>query len=138
MLKLVTKVAIAVMLQALCGHAFVTSLNPAFRPVSLWMSAEESEGQLSAEDEDLSGMQSAALDWSKKQRDMGGDDLLRKRFLVIGGGWGGWGAAKALCESGIDADVTLLDALPDPTGVGDRGHVPPRPSHNDAFTTLPS
>eukprot|EP00746_Dinoflagellata_sp_MGD_P003762 gnl/MRDRNA2_/MRDRNA2_107294_c0_seq1.p1 gnl/MRDRNA2_/MRDRNA2_107294_c0~~gnl/MRDRNA2_/MRDRNA2_107294_c0_seq1.p1 ORF type:complete len:677 (-),score=135.39 gnl/MRDRNA2_/MRDRNA2_107294_c0_seq1:324-2204(-) len=40
----------------------------------------------------------------------------KKKFLVIGGGWGGWGAAKALCESGVDAEVTLLDALPDPTG----------------------
>ncbi|KAI2494306.1 flavin containing amine oxidoreductase [Fragilaria crotonensis] len=39
-----------------------------------------------------------------------------KKYLVIGGGWGGWGAAKALCESGIDAEVILLDALPDPTG----------------------
>lgn len=33
---------------------------------------------------------------------------------VVGGGWGGWGAAKALCEAGCR--VTLLDALPDPTG----------------------
>jgi hypothetical protein len=40
----------------------------------------------------------------------------KKKYLVIGGGWGGWGAAKALCESDVDADVTLLDALPDPTG----------------------
>merc|ERR1719460_577024 len=33
---------------------------------------------------------------------------------VVGGGWGGWGAAKALIENGCR--VTLLDALPDPTG----------------------
>ena len=33
---------------------------------------------------------------------------------VIGAGWGGWGAAKALVENGCR--VTLLDALPDPTG----------------------
>jgi hypothetical protein len=33
---------------------------------------------------------------------------------VIGGGWAGWGAAKALCEAGVR--VTLLDAIPDPTG----------------------
>jgi len=33
---------------------------------------------------------------------------------VIGAGWGGWGAAKALVENGCK--VTLLDALPDPTG----------------------
>jgi uncharacterized protein with NAD-binding domain and iron-sulfur cluster len=40
----------------------------------------------------------------------------RKKFVVVGAGWGGWGAAKALCESGVDADITILDALPDPTG----------------------
>ena len=40
-----------------------------------------------------------------------------KKYIVVGGGWGGWGAAKALCESGIDnIDVTMIDALPDPTG----------------------
>lgn len=33
---------------------------------------------------------------------------------VVGAGWGGWAAAKVLCEAG--ARVTLLDALPDPTG----------------------
>jgi NADPH-dependent 2,4-dienoyl-CoA reductase/sulfur reductase-like enzyme len=47
----------------------------------------------------------------------GNSNKKRKKFVVIGGGWGGWGAAKALCQSGIDADVTLIDALPDPTGV---------------------
>lgn len=40
-----------------------------------------------------------------------------KKYIVVGGGWGGWGAAKALCESGIDnVEVTMIDALPDPTG----------------------
>ena len=34
--------------------------------------------------------------------------------VVIGGGWAGWGAAKALCEAGVS--VTLLDGNPDPTG----------------------
>jgi len=38
----------------------------------------------------------------------------RPHVAVVGGGWGGWGAAKALCEQGCR--VTLLDALPDPTG----------------------
>jgi len=40
-------------------------------------------------------------------------------IAIVGGGWGGWGAAKALCEAAsLDAPVrvTLVDALPDPTG----------------------
>mmetsp|Transcript_20324 Transcript_20324/g.36511 ORF Transcript_20324/g.36511 Transcript_20324/m.36511 type:complete len:657 (-) Transcript_20324:98-2068(-) len=43
--------------------------------------------------------------------------LPTKKYVVVGGGWGGWGAAKALCESGIEnVEVTMIDALPDPTG----------------------
>jgi NADPH-dependent 2,4-dienoyl-CoA reductase/sulfur reductase-like enzyme len=38
----------------------------------------------------------------------------RPHVAVIGGGWGGWGAAKALIENGVQ--VTLLDTLADPTG----------------------
>ncbi len=34
--------------------------------------------------------------------------------VVIGAGWGGWGAAKALCQAGVR--VTLVDGLADPTG----------------------
>ena len=34
--------------------------------------------------------------------------------VVIGAGWAGWGAAKALCEAGIR--VTLIDGMSDPTG----------------------
>ena len=34
--------------------------------------------------------------------------------VVVGAGWGGWGAAKALCEAGVR--VTLVDGLADPTG----------------------
>jgi len=41
----------------------------------------------------------------------------KKKFVVVGGGWGGWGSAKTLCQSGVDAEVILIDALPDPTGV---------------------
>lgn len=40
----------------------------------------------------------------------------RKSFVVVGGGWAGWGVAKSLCESGVDAKVTIIDAIPDPTG----------------------
>ena len=35
-----------------------------------------------------------------------------KHYVVVGGGWAGWGAAKAFNEAG--ARVTLFDALPDP------------------------
>lgn len=38
------------------------------------------------------------------------------KIAIIGGGWGGWGAAKAMCEGRENVEVTLLDALPDPTG----------------------
>jgi len=34
--------------------------------------------------------------------------------VVIGAGWAGWGAAKALCGAGIR--VSLIDGMPDPTG----------------------
>ena len=34
--------------------------------------------------------------------------------MVVGAGWAGWGAAKALCEAGVR--VTLLDGMADPTG----------------------
>ena len=42
-----------------------------------------------------------------------------KHYVIIGGGWGGWGAAERLCDifgAEDDTVVTLLDALPDPTG----------------------
>lgn len=34
--------------------------------------------------------------------------------VVIGAGWAGWGATKALCEAGVR--VTLMDGMADPTG----------------------
>lgn len=40
----------------------------------------------------------------------------RPRVAVVGAGWGGWGAAKALNENGCD--VTLLDSAPDPRNGG--------------------
>ena len=40
-----------------------------------------------------------------------------KTFVVVGGGWGGWGACQRLCEVYNDtAKIILLDSLPDPTG----------------------
>ena len=58
---------------------------------------------------------SAAEEWAAQQaKEI--NAMTKKRYVVVGAGWGGWGAAKALCEAGIDADITLIDALPDPTG----------------------
>ena len=37
--------------------------------------------------------------------------------VVIGAGWAGWGAAKALCEAGIR--VTLIDGMSIPRGDAD-------------------
>ena len=61
---------------------------------------------------------SAALDWAEQQEKQISKEG-KKKFAIVGGGWGGWGAAKALCQSDEDVEVTLLDALPDPTGMTD-------------------
>ena len=66
-------------------------------------------------DESPEKFQSAAVDWAKEQKKELSTKT-KKKFAVVGGGWGGWGAAKALCQSEEDIEVTLLDALPDPTG----------------------
>lgn len=75
-------------------------------------SEADSSSSSVAEDE----FQSAAAEWAAQQtKEIAA--MTKKKYVVVGAGWGGWGAAKALCESGIDCDVTLIDALPDPTGV---------------------
>ena len=38
----------------------------------------------------------------------------QSHVVVVGAGWGGWGAAKALCEAGVR--VTLMDGMADPSG----------------------
>ena len=43
------------------------------------------------------------------------NDAKKKKIVVVGAGWGGWGAAKAVAESET-ASVVLLDGVPDPTG----------------------
>lgn len=63
---------------------------------------------------------SAAVKWAKEQELQNtiseSGNKVRKKFVVVGAGWAGWGAAKAFCESGIDSEVIILDSLPDPTG----------------------
>ena len=46
--------------------------------------------------------------------DAGGTAARRSHVVVIGAGWAGWGAAKALCEAGVG--VTVIDGMADPTG----------------------
>ena len=43
-----------------------------------------------------------------------GSDQQPSHVVVVGAGWGGWGAAKALCEAGVR--VTLIDGMADPSG----------------------
>jgi len=86
------------------------SLN---NPVAL-SSSEDPDATNGEIESDAKETPSAAREWQKKQL----DTLQRqskKKFAVVGGGWGGWGAAKALCEAD-DVEVILIDALPDPTG----------------------
>jgi uncharacterized protein with NAD-binding domain and iron-sulfur cluster len=67
---------------------------------------------------------SKALEWARQQvkelsqpaPDRKNDNEAAKTYVVVGAGWGGWGAAKALCQAGSNARVIILDALPDPTG----------------------
>jgi uncharacterized protein with NAD-binding domain and iron-sulfur cluster len=69
------------------------------------------------EQEESEEPKSVAAEWAKDLKQSYDQDTERKRkYLVVGGGWGGWGAAQALAESNIDCEITLLDALPDPTG----------------------
>ena len=41
-------------------------------------------------------------------------DKAQSHVVVVGAGWAGWGAAKALCEAGVR--VSLIDGMSDPTG----------------------
>jgi uncharacterized protein with NAD-binding domain and iron-sulfur cluster len=73
--------------------------------------SEQNRSELTTTDERVP---SAAIKWKMEQESTvsGG---AQKRFAVVGGGWGGWGASKVLCEA-ENVEVILLDALPDPTG----------------------
>jgi len=106
------------------GDAFTGQQSPSFsrtpvrsraNPIwSLWMSTgDTAESEKDEEDDEL--QESAALEWARQQVQEYSKSL-PKKFVIVGAGWGGWGAAKALCESGVNAEVTIIDALPDPTG----------------------
>jgi len=102
---------------------------------SLFMSTQEDDDSPSdVEEPENEAPESEALKWARNQveeesssvtgKDNDGDHDVsartkKKKFVVVGAGWGGWGAAKALCESGLgseEAEIIILDALPDPTG----------------------
>lgn len=75
--------------------------------------------QLRSSEENMN-IQSSTEEWSQTTqeatKDSNDGSSSRKKYVCIGGGWGGWGAAKTLCQSDVDCDVILIDALPDPTG----------------------
>lgn len=125
----------ALSLALLAVESFIPGHVPASvqkRKNMIWMSESPEEKNLSNEEEDgdvtnreeieteteleLVEKKSAAKEWARLQEEILASQKSKKKFAVIGGGWGGWGAAKALCESHEDVEVTLLDALPDPTG----------------------
>jgi hypothetical protein len=85
------------------------------RGASIFMTAEGGTLESSNESEE-SEIKSAAVAWAEQQAKET-SSTTKKKFAIVGGGWGGWGAAKALCQSKEDVEVTLLDALPDPTGM---------------------
>jgi len=39
----------------------------------------------------------------------------KPKVAVVGAGWGGWAAAKALCENGCDVTRECLPVLPAPS-----------------------
>ena len=83
-------------------------------------SSDDTNGVENVIEESSSG--SAAVDWQNEQnRETSAEGTTQpleepKRIAIVGGGWGGWGAAKAICQAKENVEVTLLDALPDPTG----------------------
>lgn len=91
-------------------------------------SGDDSEKSKDNKAEDEKVEESAAMKWAAEQKEelekekaelkQKAEELSsdKKKYVIIGAGWAGWGAAKAICESGIDAEVTIIDALPDPTG----------------------
>ena len=111
---------------AICTHGFTSritqhptlgsSINPYSINKNTFLRSEESDNDESNEE-----FKSVAMEWAKLQaeelKDEEKDNSDKKKYVIVGGGWAGWGAVKALCQSGTDAEVILLDALPDPTGV---------------------
>lgn len=108
---------------SMTGNGFV---KPGFLQTSTSLrGAEDDTPAASEENKKVENQsESAALKWAKLQKEelvIEEDNVVnksdrKKKYVVVGGGWGGWGAAKALCQSNVDCEVILMDALPDPTG----------------------
>lgn len=75
-----------------------------------WQNEQEQQAAEETEDEPSGVVKEDIDDDSKDTKEP------PLKIAIIGGGWGGWGAAKAICEAKENVEVTLLDALPDPTG----------------------
>jgi len=54
-----------------------------------------------------------ALESASPSSNASGQEARSRTVVVVGAGWGGLGAAKALCEAGVD--VTLIDTMRDPS-----------------------
>lgn len=80
--------------------------------VRLYTTVNSSEAAPRIPDSEKSG---SRADPSAVPQTKENSDKKRKKVVVVGGGWAGFGAAKALTEAG-PYDVILLDANPNPGG----------------------
>jgi len=90
----------------------MASLNSRLHSTSA--TGDEENGRSAAEE--WAKQQNEQVDAEDEQKESDEEGPKKPKYVVVGGGWGGWGAAKALCQSNTDCDVILVDALPDPTG----------------------
>ena len=109
------------------GASTLTVPHPNHQQAGTFLFSSESEDdEPIADDAEASSTGSAAMDWQNQQKKEAEEkeaesteeeeSAPKKKIAIIGGGWGGWGAAKAICQAQENVEVTLLDALPDPTG----------------------
>ena len=100
--------------QSMSPSRFNTDTSRLYAAAADSSSSSVTNGEKNNNDED-NKFKSAALEWQKEETEFE-REVTPKKIAIVGGGWGGWGAAKAICESQENVEVTLLDALPDPTG----------------------
>lgn len=102
-----------------------TASSPLSIGISLFATeSDDAESSSTDNASESSSSGSAAVDWQQQRNQETSTEGKTqaepkeepKRIAIIGGGWGGWGAAKAICQAKENVEVILLDALPDPTG----------------------